>query len=39
MSQCFSIEGQDVRNPSNGPGRLFARLAELMAEYDRGMPR
>jgi hypothetical protein len=30
MSQCFSIDGQDVWTPSNGPGRLFARLAEAL---------
>ena len=31
MTQHFSIDGQDVRNPSNGPGRLFARLAEALS--------
>lgn len=31
MSQYFSIDGQDVWNPSNGPGRLFVRLAEVLA--------
>jgi hypothetical protein len=30
MSQHFSIDGQDVWTPSNGPGRLFARLAEAL---------
>jgi hypothetical protein len=33
MSQNFSIDGQAVWNPSNGPGRLFTRLAEAVAEY------
>lgn len=30
MSQYFSIDGQGVWNPSNGPGRLFVRLAEAL---------
>jgi hypothetical protein len=33
MSQYFSIDGQDVWNPSNGPGRLFARLAEALVPW------
>lgn len=30
MSQYFSIDGTGVWNPSNGPGTLFARLAEAL---------
>ncbi|SEF35053.1 hypothetical protein SAMN05421837_107707 [Amycolatopsis pretoriensis] len=28
MSQYSSIDGQDVWNPSHGPGTVFTRLAE-----------
>ena len=28
MSQYFSIDGQDVWNPSHGPATVFTRLAE-----------
>ncbi|MEQ0557758.1 DUF6086 family protein [Amycolatopsis sp. NEAU-NG30] len=30
MSQYFSIDGRPVWNPANGPGTLFARLAETL---------
>ncbi|MEV7044346.1 DUF6086 family protein [Amycolatopsis sp. NPDC051061] len=30
MSHYFSIGGTGVRNPSNGPGTLFTRLAEAL---------